>query len=195
MHNMHLSVLFPLCWSKVSLCGPGTQRASLPCPWKCWDTSVSHYAQRTMLSPHLACINYHYVLSHHPTSMHIWYPLVPCCLFFFFLRIQWVSLEVFTGAWTPYQWLSHWRKCLLFLPSAWVLVVDNTLWNWNRVCLLLEEYLGLERWLSSEEHWLPFQRSWVQIPATTWWLTTICNEIWCSLLVCPKRTMVVYSYI
>ena len=23
------------------------------------------------------------------------------------------------------------------------------------------------------------ERSWVQIPATTWWLTAICNEIWC----------------
>ncbi|CAO2608103.1 hypothetical protein LEMLEM_LOCUS13659 [Lemmus lemmus] len=22
----------------------------------------------------------------------------------------------------------------------------------------------------------------IQFPATTWWLTTICNEIWCPLL-------------
>ena len=27
--------------------------------------------------------------------------------------------------------------------------------------------------------WLLFQRSWVQFPAITWWLTAICNEIWC----------------
>jgi hypothetical protein len=31
-----------------------------------------------------------------------------------------------------------------------------------------------------------FQKSWVQIPVTTWWLTAICNEIWCPLLVCLK---------
>jgi hypothetical protein len=44
----------------------------------------------------------------------------------------------------------------------------------------------LERWLSSWEHWLLFQRSWVQIPANTWWLTTIRDEIWRPLLVCLK---------
>jgi hypothetical protein len=42
---------------------------------------------------------------------------------------------------------------------------------------------NLERWFSGQEHWLLFQRSWVQIPATTWWLTTICNEIRWPLLV------------
>jgi hypothetical protein len=31
-----------------------------------------------------------------------------------------------------------------------------------------------------------FRRPWVQIPATTWWLTTTCNEIWLPLLVCLK---------
>jgi hypothetical protein len=31
-------------------------------------------------------------------------------------------------------------------------------------------------------HWLLFRRSWVQIPATTWWLTTICNKTWWALL-------------
>jgi len=31
------------------------------------------------------------------------------------------------------------------------------------------------------------------IPATTWWLTTICNGIWCPLLVCLK-IVTVYSY-
>jgi hypothetical protein len=52
---------------------------------------------------------------------------------------------------------------------------------------------GLERWLRGLEHWLLFQRSWVQFPATTWWLTTICNEIWCPLLVCLKKATV-YSH-
>jgi len=41
---------------------------------------------------------------------------------------------------------------------------------------------------------LLFRRSRVQIPATTWWLTTICNEIWRSLLVCLK-TATVYLHI
>jgi hypothetical protein len=36
---------------------------------------------------------------------------------------------------------------------------------------------GLERWLRGGEHWLLFQRTGVQFPATTWWLTTICNGI------------------
>jgi hypothetical protein len=39
-------------------------------------------------------------------------------------------------------------------------------------------------------HWLLFWRSWVQIPATTLGLTTICNEIWCPLLVCLKTATV-----
>jgi hypothetical protein len=34
----------------------------------------------------------------------------------------------------------------------------------------------------------------VQIPATTWWLTTICNEIGCLLLMCLK-TATVYLHI
>jgi hypothetical protein len=42
-------------------------------------------------------------------------------------------------------------------------------------------------------HWLLFQRPPVQFPATTWWLTTICNGIRCPLLVCLK-TATVYSY-
>ena len=32
-----------------------------------------------------------------------------------------------------------------------------------------------------------------KIPATTWWLTTISNEIWCPLLVCLK-TAIVYLH-
>jgi hypothetical protein len=53
--------------------------------------------------------------------------------------------------------------------------------------------LGLERWPSGLKHWLLLQRSWVQFPATTWCLTTICNGIWCLLLVSLK-TATVYSY-
>lgn len=30
-------------------------------------------------------------------------------------------------------------------------------------------------WLSSQEHMLFFQRTWVWVPTHTWWLTTICN--------------------
>jgi hypothetical protein len=36
--------------------------------------------------------------------------------------------------------------------------------------------LGLERQLSGYEHQLLFQRTLVQVPATTWWITTICNS-------------------
>jgi hypothetical protein len=39
-----------------------------------------------------------------------------------------------------------------------------------------------------------FWRSWVQIPATKWWLPTICNEIWGPLLGCQK-TVTVYLHI
>ena len=41
---------------------------------------------------------------------------------------------------------------------------------------------------------LLFQRSRVQIPATTWWLTTICDKIWRPLLECLK-TATVYLHI
>jgi hypothetical protein len=41
---------------------------------------------------------------------------------------------------------------------------------------------------------LLFRRSRVQIPATTWWLTTIRNKIWLPLLVCLK-TATVYLHI
>jgi hypothetical protein len=57
----------------------------------------------------------------------------------------------------------------------------------------LFSFWGLERWLSGDEHRLLFQRSWVQFPAPIWWLTTICNDLWCCLLVCLK-TATVYSY-
>jgi hypothetical protein len=39
-----------------------------------------------------------------------------------------------------------------------------------------------------------FRRSGVQIPATTWWLTTIHNELWLPLLEC-LRTATVYLHI
>jgi hypothetical protein len=41
---------------------------------------------------------------------------------------------------------------------------------------------------------LLFRRSEFQIPATTWWLTTISSEIWLPLLECLK-TATVYLYI
>lgn len=36
--------------------------------------------------------------------------------------------------------------------------------------------LGWERWLDRYEHWLPFQRTLVQVPAPTWQLATISNS-------------------
>jgi len=41
---------------------------------------------------------------------------------------------------------------------------------------ILRISLGLERWLSGWEHWLLFQRTWIQFPAPTRGLTTICNS-------------------
>ena len=79
---------------------------------------------------------------------------------------------------------------------------NNKTWSWFWCRLYRQNYSktnqmknqnGLERWLRGSEHWLLFQRSWVQFPATTWWLTAICNEIWCPLLVCLK-TVTVYSH-
>jgi hypothetical protein len=79
-----------------------------------------------------------------------------------------------------------WQPTVLYLTPYWTLPRHFTA---IRVC-----HRGLVSWLSGEEHWLLFQRSWVQIPATTWWLTTIRNETWCPLLVCLK-TATVYLHI
>jgi hypothetical protein len=59
--------------------------------------------------------------------------------------------------------------------------------RWN---LRSRESSGMERWLSGQEHWVLCWRSWVQIPATIWWLTTIRNEIWRALMVCLKTATV-----
>jgi hypothetical protein len=57
-----------------------------------------------------------------------------------------------------------------------------------------EEMSGWWDGLVGKSTWLLFQSSRVQIPATTWWLTTICNEIWLPLLECLK-TATVYLHI
>lgn len=41
---------------------------------------------------------------------------------------------------------------------------------------ILKNVRRLERWLSSSEHWLLFQRTWVQCPAPTRQLTMVCNS-------------------
>lgn len=48
----------------------------------------------------------------------------------------------------------------------------------------------LVRWLSSSEHWLLFQRSWVQVLTTTWWLKTTWNGIWSSLRLSEDRALI-----
>jgi hypothetical protein len=58
--------------------------------------------------------------------------------------------------------------------KAHISALETTDFKWLRVHLL-------------------FQRSWVQFPATTWWLTTICHEIRCPLLECLK-TVTLYLY-
>jgi hypothetical protein len=52
---------------------------------------------------------------------------------------------------------------------------------WQQKTKILKSFTG-SGWrdgsAGKSTHWLLFPRSWVQIPATTWWLTTIYNEIW-----------------
>jgi len=62
-----------------------------------------------------------------------------------------------------------WRWMLRFLSGA------GEMAQWLRALTALPEVLSL-------------------IPSTTWWLTTICKEIRCPLLVCLK-TATVYLYI
>jgi hypothetical protein len=57
-------------------------------------------------------------------------------------------------------------------------------WLWaanNRIILRLFFFkvsnVWLERWLTALEHWLFFQRPWIQFPASTWQLTTVYNGI------------------
>ena len=52
------------------------------------------------------------------------------------------------------------------------------------------DWILRERLLSGWEHRLLFWRSRIQIPATTWWLTTIHSEIWLPLLVHLKTPTV-----
>ena len=95
-----------------------------------------------------------------------------------------------------------WNMIVLFCFILFVLVVF-CLWERNHAELLesgmvvehikTPRHRRLERWHSVYEHWLLFQRSWVQLPVTTWWLTTICNGILFPLLVCLK-TVTVYSF-
>lgn len=42
--------------------------------------------------------------------------------------------------------------------------------------ILRNNVLELERWLSSKEYLLLFQRTRVQFPTPTWWFTTACNS-------------------
>jgi len=98
------------------------------------------------------------------------------------------------------QWLFAFPLVLLCRLYIWGFIVPQVFLSPFLHCvdssLLTQEnpiFRGLERWLSGLDDWLLFQRSWFQIPATTWWLTTICNWIRCPLLVCQK-TATVYSY-
>ena len=62
-------------------------------------------------------------------------------------------------------------------------------WNQDfRFCnsSVVKSTCGLERHLGADCS----SESWVQIPATTWWLSTICHELWLPLLECLKTTTV-----
>jgi hypothetical protein len=83
------------------------------------------------------------------------------------------------------------RSCLeflalVFIPQTWSFLAFSLTWKW--------EEGGWWDGSVGKSTWLLFRRSRVQIPATIWWLTTICNEIWLPLLVCLK-TATVYLHI
>jgi hypothetical protein len=97
------------------------------------------------------------------------------------------------------------RKCHLFFLFSSSRMVDSLLTGAAQTTLAIVKgpakpprsrgtSARLDRWFSDLKHWLLFQRSWVQFPATTWWLITICNGIRCPLLVCLKKATV-YSHI
>jgi hypothetical protein len=95
------------------------------------------------------------------------------------------------GPKTHTRWLSIWltwfyKHKTYSLPTQTLILLSKAV----KVHKGLRSYQGwgLERWLSVWEHWLLFQSSWVQIPATTWWLTII----WCPLLRCLKTATVTY---
>jgi hypothetical protein len=71
----------------------------------------------------------------------------------------------------------------------------ETPWNWFHFSNL-GYYHGLRNLIKGwrdgstvKSTRLLFLRSRVQFPATTWWLTTICNGIWCPLLVCLRTAI------
>jgi hypothetical protein len=76
------------------------------------------------------------------------------------------------------------QACITFILTY----TERLIFQFLLFSLKHKKIWGLERWLSG--HWLLFQRSWVQIPATTWWLTTTRNEIWSPLLVYLKTATV-----
>jgi len=121
-----------------------------------------------------------------------------------FLLVQWQASFYFVPAYTCVMTPPTISKAVHRGTNARVFPVDSHLFSQNITCLLQQNilspvsasekhHMGLERWLSSKEHRLLFRRFSVQFPATTWWLTTICSEIWCPLLMCLK-TATVYLY-
>jgi hypothetical protein len=73
------------------------------------------------------------------------------------------------------------QKGLMAKSTTYVIKCQKWIWGW---------------WDGSvgKSTRLLFRRSGVQIPATSWWLTTICNKIWLPLLECLK-TATVYLHI
>jgi hypothetical protein len=108
--------------------------------------------------------------------------------------------------WYSHLWVVHGHlsnPSLTLLKVTLAELIDSLNYTLGRIvssCLSVVPYLecvdpvhfSLKRKFMAGEMvqqlraWLFFQRSWVQFPATTWWLTTICNGIWCPLLVCLK---------
>jgi hypothetical protein len=135
-----------------------------------------------------------------PVCLHIWKMSQPRCYFLTTARPR-----------DRYGCFSYLKNQLLSFqktPWNWAELIDI----WLGILGSLEKGTGDDPWLAPwiipirvlcpgagemaqrVKHWLLFLRSWVQIPATTWWLTTICNEIWRSLLMHLKTATVVHTF-
>jgi hypothetical protein len=136
----------------------------------------------------------------------------PAFLFFFFFLIFAVLMKARTGAWNQARWLTPITPAVRRLRQRLGSIVTPILrgggghrgGSWTFLCtpvtppnrevkaersglqgdLQLHKCLRLGDWRDGSVvvKWLIFQGSWVQFPATTWWLTTICNEIQCPPL-------------
>ena len=132
-----------------------------------------------------------------PTAHHLsWWAVVQRCPTWSLMRdILFFCIEFFLHSKAA---LLSWQPPITTLEiDSWPVVMVHS----DRICWRRQEDHKFEAslgytldWRNDsvvKQQWLLFQRSWVQLPATTWCL--ICNGIWCPILVCLKTATVVYS--